>query len=260
MKNILLTLFFATSMTINTTQAQLIESIEGALSGTSEFSGGGGNGSDWLGLIDFLWYPTYGLMFGFEGERYPNEIAFSRYPYEQNSEGIYRRVDETGYRMRSEFNLHFQSNEDNLYGGYGQLKFSPWRFMNFEINHLQLLEALDNQEDKFDQLAITNVSVQFNRVRHHRIQAWWGLGAMFINGEENYASPTFVAGATIYFVKPLSLYLDTQVGAPNGTVSTQTQARLQVHLNRFKIYAGYQGTRFGGIFEPNWTLGTGVHF
>lgn len=260
MKNILFTLLFAVSFNLNTAQAQLIESMEGALSGSNEFSGGGGNAGDWIGLVEFLWYPTYGLMFGFEGERYPNEIEFARYPYEKENEGIYREIDEVGYRIRSEFNFHFQSNGDNLYGGYGQLKFSPWRFMNFEINHLQLVESFDNQGDKTDQLAITNMSIQFNRIRHHRIQGWWGLGAMLLNGERNYASPSFVAGTTIYFMKPLSLYLDTQIGIPNGTVATQTQARLQVHLDRFKIYGGYQGTRIGGLFEPNWTLGAGIHF
>ncbi len=260
MKNILFTLILTTFFTISNTQAQLIESMEGALSGANEFSGGGGDVDDWFALAEFLWYPTYGLFFGFEGETYPNEIEFSRYPYEQDNEGIYRNIDNTGYLARGEFNLHFQSNEDNLYGGYGQIKWSPWRFLNFEANHLRLIEVLDNQGDKSDHLSITNVSVQFNRIRHHRIQGWWGVGAMVINGEQEYASPSFVAGTTIYFLKPLSLYLDTQVGYPNQTIATQTQARLQVHLDRFKIYGGYQGTRIGEIFEPNWTLGAGVHF
>lgn len=260
MKNILFTLLLATSFTINTAQAQLIESMEGALSGSNDFSGGGNDVDDWFALVEILWYPTYGLMFGFENERRPYEIDFAKYPYEFENEGIYRDFDYTGYRARGEFNFHFQSNEDNLYGGYGQLKFSPWRFLNVEVNHLQLVETLDNQQDKTDQLSMTNVNVQFNRIRHHRIQGWWGLGAMFINGEQNYGSPSFVAGTTIYFMKPLSLYLDTQIGYPGQAIATQTQARLQVHLDRFKIYGGYQGTRIGEVYEPSWSLGGGVYF
>jgi len=258
MKNLYLTLSFCILFSLNKANAQLIESMEGALSGIGELSSG--VDTDWFALAEFLWYPTYGLMFGFQGEPYPNEIEFSRYPYEYDNTGIYRELYDDGYRARAEFNIHFQSNEDALFGGYGQLKFSPTRFLNLELNHLRLVEVIDNQPDRTDQLSITNFSVQFNRIRHHRIQMWWGLGVMGISGEEDYLSPSFVAGGVWYFAKPLSLYADTQVGGPNSVFTVQTQARLQVHLERFKVFGGYQGTRFGQIHEPNWAVGAGVHF
>ena len=223
-------------------------------------SSGGGDIDDWLFLIDILWYPTYGAFFGYEGELDVNAHSFSKYPYVWEDVGMYNRAYEEGRWARTELNFHFQSNEDRLYGGYGQIKISPWRFLNFELNHLQLIESLNTPDEGTDQLAITNFNVQFNRIRHHKIQGWWGGGLMFINGEEATVTPSAVLGTTIYIKKPISLYLDAQIGWPEGTVVTQTQARLQIHLNRFKVYGGYQGLRFGRVFEPNWMFGFGAYF
>ncbi|MBI5916722.1 MAG: hypothetical protein HY842_15195 [Bacteroidetes bacterium] len=33
-----------------------------------------------------------------------------------------------------------------------------------------------------------------------------------------------------------------------------------VHLRRFMIYAGYQGTKIGSENLPNWAMGTGMWF
>jgi len=243
------------------TQAQKLGDMEGALSG-----GDGGGNSDagdalfWIDLFfDFGFYPTYGLLFGFEGEPHPGDIGFNQYPYADPEFGNYMPSDWGGKDMRLQITMHGQTNEDAVFGGFVQAKFSPIRFLTIDVNHLRLFETLEEDEGT-DQLSITNFNLQVNRVRQPKLDLWWGGGLMLIERDLMYGSPSISGGLTWYFKQPLSLHAETQMGWPNGVFSRQNQIRVQYHLDRFAISAGYQGTKIGDVGVPNWTLGSSVYF
>jgi hypothetical protein len=238
--------------------AQIIGNIEGQL------SGGGSNDANFEGdlfwlelLIDIGYYPTFGLLFGFDNEPAPWEVDFSRYPYDDGRNGLYQPLDFDGWRVRTQVLSHFQSNEDALYGGFFQVKFYPTPWLNLDVNRLQLLETLDNGTDHF---SITNFNFQYSRIRHPRFHLWWGVGLMLLDGEFLYGSASVSTGFTWYFKKPLSLHAETQIGFPNDVIARQHTARIQAHLGRYLIFAGYQGLRAGDVRQPNWAMGGGVWF
>lgn len=242
-------------------QAQKLSDLEGAL---SSGDGGGGSGAGdalfWIDLFfDFGFYPTYGLLFGFDGEPRPGDVGFNQYPYADPEFGNYMPLDWGGKDMRLQITMHAQTNEDAVFGGFVQAKFSPIRYLTLDVNHLQLFETLE-EEDGTDNLSITNFNVQVNRVRQPKLDLWWGGGLMLIERELMYGSPSISGGFTWYFKKPLSLHAETQMGWPNGVFSRQNQVRVQYHLDRFAISAGYQGTKIGNVGVPNWTLGSSVYF
>ena len=247
-----------------TSKAQLIEGMEGGLSGgsTSDANFDSDIG-DWFFLVDFLidfgFAGGYGLFFGFQHELRPNEKAFNEFPYADGRSGLFLPEMQEGRFGRLQLLGHFQNNEDNLYGAYFQAKFYPDRFWIIDANHLELFETFDRQEG-VDRLSMTNFNVQFNRVHHPKFNLFWGAGLMLVNGENNYGSPSLSGGFTWYFKKPLSLHAESQIGWPNGSYARQHQARMQVHLDRFMVYAGYQGTKVGGVGVANWAMGTGVWF
>ncbi len=188
-------------------------------------------------------------------------IEFADYPYDDPKTGLFRRPGEWGFRHRFYVGTHFLNNEQALSGGLLEVKYSPIRALSVDFNHLQLVERLeDDAENQYDWLGFSTLAVQYNRLRHHRVHAWWGLGASRMSGEENYWGPALLGGMTWYIKKPLSLHLEAQSMWFNGAAVQSYQARLQAHVKRFPIYAGYQGIVVGGNHFPAWTLGTGVWF
>lgn len=242
--------------------SQTIDNIEKQLQPPRNGENVNASGGDewfWIELLfEIGYYPTVGLLFGFENEPSPGDIEFSDFPYQDGQAGLYRPLFDLGKDIRTQALFHFQNNEDNLYGGFFQVKFYPTRFLALDVNRLQLFEALESGGS--DHFSITNFNVQYNRIRHPKFHLWWGGGLMLLDGQALYGSPSASMGFTWYFKKPLSLYADTQFGWPNGVYSRQHQARVQVHLDRFMVYCGYQGTRVGNVRIRNWAIGSGIWF
>lgn len=256
-------LLFLTAFLPLNSSAQIIDNIEKSLdshsSGSKETFNSGGSEYWWLELVlEVGYYGSYGLLFGFEDEPRPNDVMFSGFPYEDGKAGLYQPLDRAGYRVRTEVLAHLQTNEDALFGGYGQIRFFPNRAMTIDVNHLQLFEQLEDGGN--NRFSITNFNLQFNRVRNEKFHLWWGGGLMLLNGDLLYGSPSFSSGFDWFFKKPLSLHAETQLAFPNGVFTRQNQARMQVHLGRFMVYAGTMGLRVGEVRVPNWILGTGIYF
>lgn len=253
-----LILVFALFSIPNISNAQIIEGMEGQLGGSSSDSGD----SDlwWLDLILTVGIePFYGLFFGFQGEPFPNETDYSLYPYFDNYSGNYMHIEDEGRGFQGQFNTHFQNNENTLSGGFFQLKLSPARFLTIDVNHLRLYERRI-QDNQSDNLNITNFNVQYNRIRGPKFNLWWGSGLMLLDGNTLYGSPNISTGMTIFVKKPLSIYADLQIGAPNNTITTLSQIKLQAHLERFVLSAGFSGLQVGNVFEGSWSIGSGVYF
>ncbi len=229
---------------------------------------GGDNGDLWLDLIfQLAWQPTWWLLYGAPGEVRANEYDFNEYPYANDEDGIYVPFDYgTGKEMSLQLTGHLQTDEDAVFGGYLQAKWSPNRAINLEVNHLQLIETLEKtrtSDGGIDHFSVTNFNFSYNRVHHPKFQLWWGAGLMLLNGGGNevlYGSPSFNAGFTWYFKKPISLYADAQLGYPNSVFARQNQLRVQFHLKQFMVYAGFQGTRVGDVRLPSVAVGSGVWF
>jgi hypothetical protein len=257
-------------------QSQKLGEMKDALKSSSSGGGGrgegrnfngGDNGDLWLDLIfQLAWQPTWWLLYGAPGEVRANEYDFNEYPYANDEDGIYVPFDYgTGKEMSLQLAGHLQSDEDAVFGGYLQAKWSPNRAINLDVNHLQLIETLEKtrtSDGGIDHFSVTNFNFSYNRVHHPKFQLWWGAGLMLLNGkgEVLYGSPSFNAGFTWYFKKPISLYADAQLGYPNSVFARQNQLRVQFHLKHFMVYAGFQGTRVGDVRLPSVGVGSVVWF
>ena len=242
------------------TEAQILEGMETELGGGGSSDSGGGSDLWWVDLLLNIGIePFYGLMFGFPGERMLYESDFSKYPYFDDFSGNYMHVEDEGRAFQGQLTAHFQNNENTLSGGFFQLKLSPARFLTLDVNQLRLYERrrVDNQKD---QLVITNFNIQYNRIRSHKFNMWWGSGLMLLDGNTLYGSPTFTTGMNIFIKKPISIQADLQLGVPQGVVTTMSQVKVNAHLERFIISAGFSGLQIGESFEGSWSIGTGVYF
>lgn len=265
---------------LTTVDAQIIKNMEektssGSSNNNSSRSSDGGdiifevlNNLELVGwMLNGAFQGSYGVLFGFRHEGNPfadadhGGIEFAKYPYHDPKGGLHLRRGYYGMKSRTNVNIHFLNNENDLYGGFGQIKYSPISALTLDLSHLRLIERLeDGSDDKFDHLGFTSFSVNFNRIRHRNIHLWWGLGLMNMDGEQNHTGFALNTGMTLYIKKPLSLHGEVQTSWLNGAPASLYQARLQVHLKRYMVYAGYQGINVDGFWSNNWAMGAGVYF
>ena len=259
-------------------QAQKLEGMkhEGK-SGNSDGRRSNSNLGVWSNNNDGFWLefffnialePTWWLLYRAPGELPANYFGFNDYPYSDGLNGAYLPADfEPVKKTNLQLTGHLQTDEDAVFGGYLQAKWSPSRAITLDVNRLQLLETVEDAATGdvigTDHFAITNINLAYNRVHLPEFQLWWGGGLMLLGIGDNellYGSPSFNAGFTWYFKKPLSLHAETQLGYPNEVFTRQHQLRMQYHLKRYMVYVGYEGTKAGEERLPSLSIGTAVWF
>lgn len=203
----------------------------------------------------------YYIVFAGPNEPTWQETTFAAFPYDLPEAGLFLPTTLEGDKSRFHAVAHFQNNERKTTGGFVQVKYAPISLLTAEVSYLQLF---DQTTEPTNNIGFTTFNLSYNRFRHHRIHFWWGLGGIFLNESnettEDDKTFAFNLGLQYYFKKPMSLYLETQMGNINSAFGALSQARIQVHLDRYLIYAGYQDVNFGDFDYGSLSIGGGVYF
>jgi len=205
-------------------------------------------------LIDGFWY----TMIESPEEPKWHETTFASYPYDLRENGLFLPPDLEGDQSRVNINLHFQNDESNISGIFGRIKYSPISLLTLETSRLQYFDS--GKPDDTENVNLTSASLIYNRLRHHKIHAWWGIGGLWLDADENAGSFSFNAGANYFFKDPISLYGEAIFAGLNDEFAALVQARIQVHLRRYLFYGGYHHTNIGVINIGSWIIGGGVYF
>lgn len=205
-------------------------------------------------LLDGFWY----VLVETPEEPKWQETTFASYPYDLRGSGLFLSPDFEGDQRRVNFNFQFQSTQNDILGAYAQIKYSPISLLTVNAARMQYFDA--EKEPSAENLNVTSVSLLYNRLRRPKIHAWWGLGGIWLDQDENTGSASFVMGGNWYFTDPISLYGETQYGLSNGNLIALSELRLQLHLRRYLIYGGFNRTRIGDLRMDSWMIGGGVYF
>jgi hypothetical protein len=125
-----------------------------------------------------------------------------------------------------------------------------------ELDYLQLWEERVNSEN--NALAIYTALAKYHRVRTERFNAWWGLGAAYVDGNVNELGFTYGLGVEWFFVKPLSLESNFNQTLINNHSVNKFNALLNYHKKQYKFTAGYEHLKIGSVGFSNVSLGVGV--
>lgn len=180
---------------------------------------------------------------------------FSQYPYVSSGEGFFSRV--TGRRFSVNISGHYFYDESNLTGYGMRAKFSPHPFFSAELDFSDLTEKLKTREDH---LKLYNVFINYNRLRLERWTFWWGLGLKGLQGDKTYNGLAFDIGTEIYPIKPFSIGMNYSGGFINGHYVPEFFSALNLHLNRFALFAGYQYWSAGSAKVDGLVSGMKVFF
>ncbi len=189
---------------------------------------------------------------------YNGDVMGSRYsdfPYQDEYTGRFTR--DGGKKFALEFSGGYFYSETDLTGMSIRSKFSPTPLFNVSVFFSDLTEQLRTRKDH---LQLYSAFINYNRLRVEKAAIWWGLGFKGLNGDEVNTGFAFNVGGEFYLAKPLSLHLNYNGGWINNTFLPEFYGALNVHIDRFALFGGYQYWSAGPISIDGLVSGVKVYF
>lgn len=196
------------------------------------------------------------LLFYFpeaEGNMY--EIRYSPYPYAVGNSGVYTYFGDKDFSIKAD--LHYFQLNRKLTGIGIKTNISPHPFIDFQIDYTRLSEQVKNG---YDHLEFLNLFFNINRIKSEPFSLWWGLGIKTLTGNSSHTAFGLNFGAELFPVQPVSFSLLYNLGFFEGATVDDFNININLHINRFKIFAGYHKYRAGDIDFPGISAGIGVYF
>ena len=182
-----------------------------------------------------------GPLFGFPVENVQHydgtfwHRKFTPYPYSGSRDGLFSETE--GKPMALDVSGYYFLHDSDLTGIGFRGRLSPSPVFNLEVNYVELSEQLMT---RVDNLTVYNLLVNYYRVRLNDWTLWWGLGIKGLHGESTHNGFAFDVGTEIYPQRPFSFYLNYTGGFLNSTYVPEFYGALNLHLNRFAVFVGYQ--------------------
>jgi len=209
-------------------------------------------------FVQIFAYSVYAVAFEspFEMQHKGSHAFINRAPYYSSKKGNYTyEWDKNTSIFRSTFSVRYISENSRLKGAHLNLDTRFLKRLGVEIDYLQLWE--NNPNFGIDNLAIYTALVKYHRVRTERFNAWWGVGASYIDGAVNQFGFTYGLGAELFFVKPLSLEVNFNQTLINNENVNKFNGLLNYHFKSYKFSGGYEKLKIGSQNFSTVTFGVG---
>ena len=210
-------------------------------------------------FIQIFAYTAYGLAIEspFETTHKGSNAYLTKHPYKNSDTGNYSYDWNTDTEIfTTSITNRFIFETNRLYGNHLNADMRFLKRWGLEVDYLQLWEENANFGD--NSLAIYTALAKYNRVRTERFNAWWGLGAAYVDGEVNELGFTYGLGAEYFFVKPFSLESNFNQTLINDNTVNKFNDLLNFHKNQYKFTGGYEHLKIGSVGFSNVSLGIGV--
>ncbi len=212
-------------------------------------------------IVDLVLYLSYYTIVEtpIENEYRASNASITRYPYLNSKKGNYAYDwgDDTK-PFRATLSNRYISENNKLYGNHLNLNMRFLKRAGLEVDYLQLWE--ENTNFGNNTLAIYSAIGKYHRIRTERFDAWWGLGATYVDGAVDEFGFTYALGAEWFFVKPFSLEANFNQTFINDNTVNKLPVILNYHVNRYKFSGGYQYLKIGSQSFSTFFAGIGISF
>ncbi len=207
-----------------------------------------------LGITYYTTFESY-----WERDHRASYASITKYPYYNSKKGNYAYDwgDDTTVFGTTISNRFIVENQ-KLYGNHLNIDMRFLKRVGLEADYLQLWE--DNTNFGDNSLAIFTAMAKYHRVRTERFDAWWGLGATYVDGEVKELGFTYGLGAELFFARPLSLEASFNQAFINGETVNTFNALLNYHYKRLTFSGGYEHLKIGDPDFSMFSVGVGVSF
>jgi hypothetical protein len=212
-------------------------------------------------LLDVFLYTTYYSLIESPLEyNTPSSNAYlTRYPYFESKKGNYSYSwDKNTPIARLNLSSRYVFESDRINGNHLNIDFRFSKRIGVEVNYLQLWENSNNFG--YNSLAIYSALIKYHRVRTQQLDAWWGIGASYVDGEVDKLGFTYALGAELFFAKPLSLESNFNQTLVNNQTVNKFNALLNYHHRQYKFTGGYEHLKIGSQSFSLLTFGIGLFF
>ncbi|OEK09773.1 hypothetical protein A8C32_09675 [Flavivirga aquatica] len=194
-----------------------------------------------------------------EREHRASNAFITKHPYSNSNKGNYSyNWDDDSEIFRTTVSNRFIFETNKLYGNHLNIDMKLLQRVGLEMNYLQLWE--ENANFRNNTLAIYTALAKYQRVRTERFNAWWGLGAAYIDGDVDELGFTYGLGAELFFTKPFSLESNFNQTLINDSSVNKFNALLNFHKKHYKFTGGYEYLKVGDVSFSTFSVGVGVSF
>ncbi len=212
-------------------------------------------------FLDIFLAATYGIIIEtpFEQEYTGSQASLTKYPYHSGAKGnfSYEHGDDTTIFKTTIADRYIVEN-GKIYGNQLMAEFWFAKRISLKANYLQLWE--DNIHFENNSLAMYQGLAKYHRIRTERFNAWWGLGATYVDGEVDETGFTYGLGAELFLVKPISIEADFMQTFINNETVNQFSTLMNYHIKRYKVSGGYEHLKLGIEDFSMFSIGVGVSF
>lgn len=208
-----------------------------------------------------FFYSAYGILIEmpFEKNSPSNNAILTKQPYKDASNGNYSYDWNANSAVgRTTISSRYIFENSVVDGHHLNIDLRFYNKMALEVDYLQLWENNPNFGNYA--LAVYTFLLKYHRIRTKRFDAWWGLGASYIDGNVDDSGFTAGLGAEAFIGKPISLESNINLTAISGNSVKKFNALLNYYLNQFKINGGYERLKIGSQRFSTASIGGSISF
>ncbi|HFS68189.1 MAG TPA: hypothetical protein ENK67_08260 [Flavobacteriia bacterium] len=207
-------------------------------------------------LAQIFWNITYGIAVEtiFEKESKMHDASISKYSYIEDKTGNFTYNDSLSVISRLLITDSFLRESNSIKGNNLNLKHQFFKRFAVEFGYLELIEKTNRRKDHF---SLFSFMANYYRIRTKRLDAWYGIGAMYVANDINKFGLAFGAGAEWFVKKPISLYASIKSGIINQESLTKSKIQLKYYQKRAQFIIGYQNFKLTTISVNSVSLGFG---
>ena len=212
-------------------------------------------------FVDVVLFGSYYAMIEtpIEREYSASMASITKYPYLDGNKGNYAyQQGEDTQGFRTTLSSRFVAENSKLYGNHLNLNMRFLQRVGVEIDYLQLWE--ENTNFGRNALALYTALAKYHRVRTQRFDAWWGLGATYIDGAIDEWGFTYGVGIEWFFAKPFSLESNFNQTFINDETINKFNGLVNYHIERYKLSGGMEHLKIGNIDFTMFSAGLGIAF
>lgn len=210
----------------------------------------------WISLFVEIMKAGAKVVFDISDPKYDENISnrFNNYPYGKYGPGHFSSLSSKKISFYTSGSYFYENS--TLTGFSLQSRFSPSSFLNIDFRYTRLRELIN---DKTDHLEIFNLHIGHNRIKRQFFDFWYGVGFKQVSREKVNEGFALSAGTNIYFKLPVSLSAKIDLSFINNTNVYDNSLVINYHLNRFKVFMGYQYYGAGSVTIQGITTGLGFY-
>ncbi len=207
--------------------------------------------------ISLFAYTTYGILIEMPFEK-RNAILTKR-PYFDSNNGNYNyEWDDNSAVGRTTISSRYIFENSVVDGHHLNIDMRFYNKLGLEVDYLQLWE--NNPNFGYDALAIYTALAKFHRIRTKRLDAWWGIGASYVDGSVDDFGFTYGIGAEAFIGKPISLESNFNHTLINSNSITKFNALINYYIKQYKLNGGYERLKIGNQKFSTISIGLGISF